>query len=241
MATVSVPLLGADFLCAFNLLVDVTNCCLVDAISFSTYPCSLGSRGHSACRTCLPLGMSTNASSHSPLISPHLHSHQRWPSTAWSTTLPPPVPRSMHTLCASTQLSSPSPGESLPPWNASALCAARTAHGPSPLHMVMKADGDWRFCSDFRRLNNATTPDRYPMPHIQDFSAHLAGATIFSKVDLVHGYHQVPDHPQDSMPFLFVCLDDILVASASAEEHTSAQRARPQRQLSEVPLRPVVH
>jgi len=45
MATMSVPLLGADFLCAFNLLVDVMNCRLVDAISFSTYPCSLGGPG----------------------------------------------------------------------------------------------------------------------------------------------------------------------------------------------------
>ena len=42
MAGVSVPLLGADILCAFRLLVDVTNCHLIDAVSFASYPCILG-------------------------------------------------------------------------------------------------------------------------------------------------------------------------------------------------------
>lgn len=58
----------------------------------------------------------------------------------------------------------------------------------SPLHMVTKADGGWRPCGDFRPLNKATAADRYPVSHIQDFSAHLVRATLFSKVDLVRGY-----------------------------------------------------
>jgi hypothetical protein len=42
-----------------------------------------------------------------------------------------------------------------------------------------------------------TTPDRYLLPNIQDFSAHLRSSTIYSKIDLVKGYHQVPVAPQD--------------------------------------------
>ena len=67
----------------------------------------------------------------------------------------------------------------------------------SPIHIVQKPGGGWRPCGDYRRLNEATTPDRYPVPHIQDFSARLAGKVVFSKVDLVRGYHQFPVHPQD--------------------------------------------
>ena len=72
------------------------------------------------------------------------------------------------------------------------LSAGPTASGHLPSTSSPSPAG-----ADYRRLNEATTPDRYPVPNIQDFSAHLAGIVIFSKMDLGRGYHQVPVHPSD--------------------------------------------
>ena len=123
--------------------------------------------------------------------------------------------------------------------------------------MVRKPDGSWRPCGEYRLLNAATTNDRYPVPHIQNFNANLDGCSVFSKIDLCNGYHQIPVVPDDihktavitpfglfeflrmpfglsnagqtfqrlmdhilrGLPFTFVYMDDILVASRNHEEH----------------------
>jgi hypothetical protein len=67
----------------------------------------------------------------------------------------------------------------------------------SPLHMVRKADRTWWPCGDFRCLNMVTVADSYPLPNMLDFAGKAAGSTIFSKIDLRKGYHQIPVHPAD--------------------------------------------
>ena len=123
--------------------------------------------------------------------------------------------------------------------------------------MVPKPSGGWRACGDYRALNAVSEDDRYPIPHKQDFAVNLIGTRVFSKVDLVRAYNQVPMNADDiaktaivapfglfvylrmlfglknaaqtfqrfmdnafrDMQFVYVYLDDILVASSSTEEH----------------------
>ncbi|UYV70029.1 slc25a4 [Cordylochernes scorpioides] len=66
------------------------------------------------------------------------------------------------------------------------------SHWASPLHMVAKKDGSFRLCGDYRQLNAETVTDRYPIPRIEDFHHILKDAKIFSKIDLLKAYFQIP-------------------------------------------------
>ena len=63
--------------------------------------------------------------------------------------------------------------------------------------MVAKPSGRWRACGDYRALNAVSEDDRYPNPHLQDFAINLEVKQIFSKIDLVRAYNQVPMNAAD--------------------------------------------
>ena len=68
----------------------------------------------------------------------------------------------------------------------------------SPIHLVPKpTTGKWRVCGDFRHLNHLTKPDRYPIPNINSLGSKLFKKKIFSKIDLLQAYHQIPIQKAD--------------------------------------------
>lgn len=67
----------------------------------------------------------------------------------------------------------------------------------SPLQIAQKADGSWRICGDYRRLNLVTQKDSYPLPNILDVQSFLHGRKVFSKFDLYKGFWQLPMAPED--------------------------------------------
>ena len=79
----------------------------------------------------------------------------------------------------------------------------------SPVVLVRKKDGTFRFCVDYRKVNAVTKKDVYPLPRIDDTIDRLQGASYFSSIDLASGYWQIEVDEKDREKTAFITPDGL--------------------------------
>lgn len=87
---------------------------------------------------------------------------------------------------------------------ASGVIVPSTSNWCSPVVLIKKPNGEFRFCIDYRNLNKVTIKDKYPLPRITELLDALQGAQFFSTIDLKAGYWQLPLEPSDAKKTAFV-------------------------------------
>jgi hypothetical protein len=197
VADVTQPLIGADFLSNFGLLVDCKNNRLLDAIT------SLPAPAQAAISQTPSVKVISGGSSVDILLSDFpnvirptgVQREVRHNTVQRIRTTPgPPV------TCRPRQLAPDRLAIAKAEFNAmlrDGTARRSESSWSSALHILSKKDNGWRPCGEYRALNARTIPDRYPVPHIHDYYHHLSGCCFFSKIDLVSAYNQLPVHPDD--------------------------------------------
>lgn len=196
LADVQQPILGADFLANFQLLIDLNGRRLIDQIT------NLSTKGNLSNSSEPTLKTIVNNCPYYDLLCefPELTKPVSYKETP------------KHNVCHHIETTGPpvhARARQLPPdryvkaknefkiMQELGICRPSKSAWASPLHVVPKKDGNIRPCGDYRRLNAITKPDRYPVPRLHDFTYMLDNKKVFSKLDINRAYYCVPVSEND--------------------------------------------
>lgn len=204
IANVSRPIIGADFLRHYGLLVDLKNNRLVDRQTNLCVTSVAASGSDDAVSDDFSVTIIARHSKYEELLRKYPEITQAAPMSAKTRkhtvvhhiiTEGAPVAEKPRRLSPEKLRAAKEEFEYM---LEKGICRPSSSCWASPLHLVEKKQlGTWRPCGDYRRLNAITVPDNYPIPHMQDFAYMLANKTIFSKIDLNRAYHHIPVAEQD--------------------------------------------
>lgn len=200
VADVTKPIIGVDFLCYYDLIVDCKNKKLIDNTTHLSSPASLAID----CKNIYSVKVLTGDSRYHLLLSRDFPQITRPAGTQRTiphntqhhirTTPGPPVSCTPRRLAPDKLKIAKDEFEAM---LANGTATPSDSPWSSPLHLAAKKDNGWRPCGDYRKLNARTIPDMYPIRHIHDFTHNIAGCCVYSTIDLVKAYNQIPVCPED--------------------------------------------
>ncbi|XP_037929255.1 uncharacterized protein LOC119663722 [Teleopsis dalmanni] len=195
---VSKPILGADFLKNFNLLVDVANKRIIDNQTKLQTLCIAEIAAYS------PVSSVNSDNKYQKLLAKFkdLTSPLTFNSlNTTKTTVQHHIYTSGRPVFSRARRLNPSmlqiARQEFEYMLSHGICTHSKSDWASPLNMVSKKNGTWRPCGDYRQLNSQTLPDRYPIPHIQDFAQTFNGKSIYTTIDIEKAYFNIPIAAED--------------------------------------------
>lgn len=197
VADVEKPIIGADFLSWFDLLVDIRNQRIIDNTTKLT---SQGSLINSSGVTVKTISATDTyhklISEFADITRPSVFSDTVKHSTVHriETTPGQPTTSRPRRLAPDRYKAAKAEFELM---LQQGIIRQSKSNWSAPIHMAPKKNGELRPCGDYRSLNSRTKHDCYPVPHIQDFAHLLHGKQIFTTIDLIKAFNQIPVHPDD--------------------------------------------
>lgn len=196
LANVSQPIIGADFLAHYNLLVDISGRKLVDSVTKLNVPASLVNFSGQSITTVDSQHVYYDILKNFPEITKPCSFKKTPPHSVMHhiETSGPPVYARARPLPPDRYKKIKAEFETMVELG---ICRPSKSPWASALHVVPKKDGNIRPCGDYRQLNAITKPDRYPIPRIQDFTYVTANKKIFSRLDINRAFHCIEIAPED--------------------------------------------